>query len=693
MTSGKDLRAGGASVEISADLKKLDANLKRAEVTMAEWANRSAARVQNAFNFKNVGASLAGVGAGLSALSAAMAAPFAAAIADLTVYAGLIQDNADRRGFVVEQFQEMAYAAKITGVPIKDVGNAWQKMQKQISDASSGSKPAIAALAKLGLTAADLKGKGTDEQFAIIADRLNGITDAADKTAATMGVFGRSGLTLLPLFKEGSQGLSALGKEARRLGVVLSQEAIVAADEFMDAWVRLKETLLGVSRSIASAFIPILRPIVDWTREAAGAVSRWAKENGDLFRSIGAGIAVVGAVGAALLATGTAMVAFSFATVAVKTALSLFVGAAVNVASVVYAWTNPFTIALAAFTALTAYVLYATGAGSAAIETLTRTFNDLSATATNAFQGITNAFKAGDFGLAVEILVASFNLGWAQLKAGAAEAWNDVVQPFINGAADIVGAFDLVGKEIYNELTRAFETAFDFAYRLGVNVSASIAKAMVEATRSAALTMLSVYYTAQDVIGAKTTEQAAKEGSEQAAGVKGFADKANSLIDSTASNLKGDDPNDSPEVADRKAREAIDKKYDDLGRKGFEEAVKGKDEFRKGLESIFQFKPDLKAIDDLKEKIDKLTGDAKDKADKAVADGVGKGLPGVGARVAEDAAMLKDSSASRGTFNPFAVSALGGVYSVQERTAKASERTAKATEEIADAAEEGLAFQ
>jgi len=71
-----------------------------------------------------------------------------------------------------------------------------------ISSAAGGSKEATKALAALGLSVEDLATQTSTQQFQTIASAINSIENPAQRAAAAVAVFGKSGAQLLPTFRE-----------------------------------------------------------------------------------------------------------------------------------------------------------------------------------------------------------------------------------------------------------------------------------------------------------------------------------------------------------------------------------------------------------------------------------------------------------------------------------------------------------
>lgn len=93
-------------------------------------------------------------------------------------------------------------AAQLSGASAETLAKAFTKAQVTITKAASGGREAVQALAEIGLSASDFQGLTSSEQFTLIANAINGITDPAQRAAAAVAIFGRSGAELLPVFRE-----------------------------------------------------------------------------------------------------------------------------------------------------------------------------------------------------------------------------------------------------------------------------------------------------------------------------------------------------------------------------------------------------------------------------------------------------------------------------------------------------------
>lgn len=186
---------------------------------------------------KGIGSSISGLAAGFGvALGTTALVGFAKNAFDV---ASAMDESAQKMGVTVEQFQRLNLAATQNGVSQETLAGAIAKMNKAIGNLAQGSKPAVDAFAKLGLTFDDLKGKSPDQQLRIIADALNKLPSVQERVAVGAQIMGRGFSELLPLINGGSAGLDHYAEVSKRNGEITTEEA-KKLDELSDSWERLK---------------------------------------------------------------------------------------------------------------------------------------------------------------------------------------------------------------------------------------------------------------------------------------------------------------------------------------------------------------------------------------------------------------------------------------------------------------------
>jgi hypothetical protein len=224
-------------------------------------------------SLKNVGGAVAGVGKAvdssakrLLALGATLGITGAAlnsffqGFADAT---GAIGDTAERTGISRERFQELGFAAKLTGSSAETLGGALQKMQINVGAATAGSKELKEMFKGLGINIKDASGKlkSSDALFDTFVDRISKIKDPSLQAQAAVKIFGKSATELLPLIRGGSAGLKEMSDEARRLGLVISDDAVREGEAFGDTLDTIHAALSGVGNTIGSALVPQLNKL------------------------------------------------------------------------------------------------------------------------------------------------------------------------------------------------------------------------------------------------------------------------------------------------------------------------------------------------------------------------------------------------------------------------------------------------
>ena len=231
-------------------------------------------------SLKNVGSAIGGVGTavgqsrdrllGLGATLGITGAAFGVFVNGYADATGLIGDTAERTGISRERFQELGFAAKLTGSSSEVLAGALQKMNINVGAATKGSKELKDMFSGLGINIRDAGGKlkSTDQLFDTFVDRISKIKDPTLQAQAAVKVFGKSATELLPLIKGGGAGIKDMAAEARRLGIVLSDDAVRDGEAFGDILDTLKASVGGVGNIIGTALVPQLSKMSTWLTES-----------------------------------------------------------------------------------------------------------------------------------------------------------------------------------------------------------------------------------------------------------------------------------------------------------------------------------------------------------------------------------------------------------------------------------------
>lgn len=191
----------------------------------------------------------------------ALGAEAATAAAEASKFASMV-------GLSTGNWQEYAGAANLAGAEADELASLMLTLQERAVNAARGEKGDIEMLQLMGISAKNAKGelKNADTLLLELADRVKKMREAGEmgKAAGIMNQLGgEEGARLLDLLKNGREGLLAMRKEARELGLVLSDEALESALEYGSAINRVKATFRGMGLTLGSTFLPSLTKLLD----------------------------------------------------------------------------------------------------------------------------------------------------------------------------------------------------------------------------------------------------------------------------------------------------------------------------------------------------------------------------------------------------------------------------------------------
>ncbi len=190
--------------------------------------------------------------------------------------ADAMDESAQKAGVATSVFSEFAYAGRFAGLETEGMVKVFSKVTDALVKAASGDEKMKALLVDtLQVQVRNASGelRSADAALLDIIDRLSGVSDQGLRTSAAMEIFGEKlGPQLLPLINLSRKGIEDLREEARRLGVVISDEAGAAAGAFKDDLDRLKATQEGIYNQIMTQMLPGLSTLAKlWLDNIRGA--------------------------------------------------------------------------------------------------------------------------------------------------------------------------------------------------------------------------------------------------------------------------------------------------------------------------------------------------------------------------------------------------------------------------------------
>ncbi|MCC5993894.1 MAG: phage tail tape measure protein [Rhodobacteraceae bacterium] len=365
-------------------------------------------------------------------IAAAAAAGALAAAATAMIRSGLSSVDAQAKlaaslDTTVASIQVLERAGDLAGVSMGQVEQATIQLTRRLSQAASGTGPAVEALRRLRLSAEDLQRLPLDARIAAIQDALGQFVPEAERAAVASQLFGDR--AALVFGRIDSATLRQATQDVHDFGVVVSDQDAAQIERTNDAISRLGLIWRGLANQLAVAAAPALESVAN----AMAAVARTTGPLGmairGLFDNLGrlvsiagtfvafmAGRWVAGLAAAALSVRGLAMALVFLRGALIRTGIgALIVGAG----ELVYQFGR---------------LVSGAGGFGAALElmgTVARAVWDGMATSMSAFGDRFRAMRAD-----IESL-------WLRLMRFLGQTWADFlsrIAPGFNQIADVIGA-------------------------------------------------------------------------------------------------------------------------------------------------------------------------------------------------------------------------------------------------------------
>lgn len=195
-----------------------------------------------------------------------------------------------RTGVSAKNLSTLKFAADRSGSSLGAVENGLRRLAANALDTSRGTGAAKDAFADLGVEVKDSNGilKRSDDLMMELADRFMNLEDDTKAAALAQQIFGKSGTALLPLLKEGSDGIRDLQGRAKELGLEFSSTAANDSAAFQDALTDLNSAFSGITQSVALAVIPTFTSLLNTFTDGV----LWAKNFKDELAGLKKGVDV-----------------------------------------------------------------------------------------------------------------------------------------------------------------------------------------------------------------------------------------------------------------------------------------------------------------------------------------------------------------------------------------------------------------
>jgi len=252
-----------------------------------------------ASRLRGVADGVAGLGSAIGGAAVGMAGLFAgvsAGVGGLVAFAHQtsmsgdeVAKTADRLGMGVEAFQELRYAAKLSGLETTMFDASLLRFGNRIGEASRNMGEGKKVLDALHIKLKDTSGalRPMEDLLTEAADKLSRVRDPMVRNAMAAKLFGEEGVKMVQMMKDGGAGLDKMREEARRLGGVMSEDLARGSEEFSDTFDRFKFVLVGLRNVLGEALIPAVTEFIALlTEELAGEMGNFR----DAVREFGKGL-------------------------------------------------------------------------------------------------------------------------------------------------------------------------------------------------------------------------------------------------------------------------------------------------------------------------------------------------------------------------------------------------------------------
>ncbi|NQX00454.1 hypothetical protein HQ447_07320 [bacterium] len=239
----------GISINLSGNFQKLD--------ELKDKAGKTAASIKSAFGSTAGKAMFAGVAAGATAAFVGITAAVSKAIDK----GGELNDMMLRTGASGKGLVILQKAFENAGLAASQVPQVLNKMQKALAGVNEEGEPTNAAFAKIGLSIEELQKLDPVEAFQKTAQAIAGIESPAQRTAAAMEIFGKSGGELLAVMNDPeafAQARDQVGSLADMLPGVAGE-----FDSVGDAMGSFSSKVEQLGTRVAISLLPALTAMVE----------------------------------------------------------------------------------------------------------------------------------------------------------------------------------------------------------------------------------------------------------------------------------------------------------------------------------------------------------------------------------------------------------------------------------------------
>jgi len=186
---------------------------------------------------------------------------------------------ANHLGVSLGFFQVLEEAGRRTGVSIESVSSAFGRLQRTLAEGGAEADKANKALGRLGLSVEDLSGLSEQQKIELIGKQIAAIEDPAQRSAAAIALFGRSGIQLLPFFNN----LETAADAVERFGSALNDVDKQRIDDLGRAFDNVGTSLTSLGQELLLPFAGLTEGLANLFADLVGSITSLIRPIGDVF--------------------------------------------------------------------------------------------------------------------------------------------------------------------------------------------------------------------------------------------------------------------------------------------------------------------------------------------------------------------------------------------------------------------------
>lgn len=201
-----------------------------------------------------VGTAVLGVGAAVMGLATKTAQ-----------HADAIDETSQKIGISKTAYQEWDYVLSQSGASVDGLQMGVKTLSKAAVEAASGNAQYSDAFKTLGISVTDASGNIKDQETLLneTITALAGMKNETERTAIASSLLGKSATELSPILNGGAEAIQNTKDRAHELGLVMSDEAVMAGGEMADSMETLQATLGALINNAMGPLLPLINDLIN----------------------------------------------------------------------------------------------------------------------------------------------------------------------------------------------------------------------------------------------------------------------------------------------------------------------------------------------------------------------------------------------------------------------------------------------